>query len=232
MQDPVEIRRLARTELSRIVEIDRTERIDLIFEQRGTELVEPRGDWSSSDWDRDGHGSHSVEAQRHTLEHYTDAGGIALIACSSGQLVGIGVIVPHLHPAMAQLAFLHISQASRASGIGSRLCDDLELMARGVSDFEMVVSATPSETRCASTWVAATSPWPSPSRSSSSSSPATCTCTEALSSTSSCAHAAQASKPTLSRPRTAAMRTERQHRRHVATRRACRARHQYVTHGR
>jgi hypothetical protein len=43
VQKPVEIRRLARTELSRVVEIDRTERIDLIYEQRGTELVERRG---------------------------------------------------------------------------------------------------------------------------------------------------------------------------------------------
>jgi hypothetical protein len=33
---PIEFRRLARVELSRVAEIDRTERIDLIYEQRGT----------------------------------------------------------------------------------------------------------------------------------------------------------------------------------------------------
>ena len=145
MQKPVEFRRLARTELSRVVEIDRTERIELIYEQRGTELVERRGNWSAPAWARDGHGEHSVEAQRHALEHYADAGGIALGAFSGGRLVGIGVIVPHLRPAIAQLAFLHVSEASRAAGIGSRLCDDLELMVRGSGDSEMVVSATPSE---------------------------------------------------------------------------------------
>jgi GNAT superfamily N-acetyltransferase len=142
---PVEIRRLARTELSRVVEIDRTERIDLVYEQRGTELVERRGNWSAPAWDRDGRGEHSVEAQRHALEHYADAGGIALGAFSNGRLVGIGVIVPHLRPAIAQLAFLHVSEAFRAAGIGSRLGDDLELIARGAGDSEMVVSATPSE---------------------------------------------------------------------------------------
>ena len=51
----------------------------------------------------------------------------------------------HVRPAIAQLAFLHVSEAFRAAGIGSRLCDDLELIARGAGDAEMVVSATPSE---------------------------------------------------------------------------------------
>jgi len=145
VQRPVEIRRLARTELSRVAEIDRTERIDLIYEQRGTELVGRQGNWSAPAWDRDGHGEHSVEAQRHALEHYADAGAIALGAFSGGRLVGIGVIVPHLRPALAQLAFLHVSAASRGAGIGSTLCDDLELMVRGVGASETVVSATPSE---------------------------------------------------------------------------------------
>jgi GNAT superfamily N-acetyltransferase len=145
VESSVEIRRLARAELSRVVEIERTERIDLIYEQRGTELVPRRGDWSAPAWDPDGHGEHSVEAQRHALEQYVDAGGIALGAFSGRRLVGIGVVVPHLRPAIAQLAFLHVSAASRAAGIGRRLCDDLELIARGAGDSEMVVSATPSE---------------------------------------------------------------------------------------
>jgi len=55
------------------------------------------------------------------------------------------MIVPHLRPAIAQLAFVHISETFRATGIGSRLCDDLELIARDGDDSEMVVSATPSE---------------------------------------------------------------------------------------
>lgn len=78
MRTPTELKRLARGELSRVAEIDRTERIDLIYEQRGTELEERRGDWSTPAWDPHGHGEHSVEAQRRALEHYVDAGGIAL----------------------------------------------------------------------------------------------------------------------------------------------------------
>ena len=145
VQVPVEIRDLARSELSRVGEIDRTERIEVLFEQHGTELVARRGSWSASAWDPDGHGEHSVDAQRQALMHYADAGGIARGAFSDGRLVGIGVVVPHMRPAIAQLAFLHVSQDFRAAGVGSRLAADLELVARRAGDREIVVSATPSE---------------------------------------------------------------------------------------
>lgn len=145
MGTPIEFKRLARAELSGVAEIDRTERIDLIYEQRGTELQGRRGNFSSPAWDPHGHGEHSVAGQRHALEHYVDAGGIALGAFSKGRLVGIGVVVPHLRPEIAQLAFLHVSAGFRATGIGRRLSDELDLIARDAGDTEIVVSATPSE---------------------------------------------------------------------------------------
>ena len=52
----------------------------------------------------------------HTLEHYVDAGGIALGAFASGRLVGIGVVVPHLRPGIAQLAYLHVERAIACEG--------------------------------------------------------------------------------------------------------------------
>jgi GNAT superfamily N-acetyltransferase len=61
-----------------------------------------------------------------------------------GRLVGIGVVVPHLRPAVAQLAFLHVTQTLRGSGIGSLLSGELEQVAYGAGDSSMVVSATPS----------------------------------------------------------------------------------------
>ena len=141
----IEFRRLQRTELSRVAEIDRRERIDVLYDQHGTQLVARPGDWSAPAWDPDGHGEHSVESQVHALEHYVDAGGIALGALAGGRLVGIGVVVPHLRPTVAQLAFLHVSAPSRAAGIGSRLCEQLEEIARTAGASDMVVSATPSE---------------------------------------------------------------------------------------
>ena len=145
VQPAIESRRLGRTELSRVVEIDRKERIDVIYDQHGTQLVARHGNWSASAWDPDGNGEHSVEAQVHALEYHVDKGGIALGAFASGQLVGIGVVVPHLRPGIAQLAWLHVSAPLRATGIGSRLSEQLEQIARSTGDSDMVVSATPSE---------------------------------------------------------------------------------------
>ena len=145
MQPAVEVRRLGRTELWRVAEIDRGERIDVLYDQHGSQLVARHGDWSAPAWDPDGHGEHSVEAQVNALERYVDTGGIALGAFTSGRLVGIGVVVPHLRPRLAQLAFLHVSAPLRATGVGSRLSEQLEQIARTAGDSDMVVSATPSE---------------------------------------------------------------------------------------
>lgn len=145
MGAPVEIRSLACNELSRVGEIDRTESIDVFFEQHGTELVSHRGTWSAPAWDPDGHGEHSVDAQHQALLRYIDAGGTVRGAFSHGRLVGIGVVVPHIRPAMAQLAYLHVSQEFRSTGIGSRLSVDLELIAQRAGNAEIVVTATPSE---------------------------------------------------------------------------------------
>jgi GNAT superfamily N-acetyltransferase len=141
----VEFRRLGRTELPRVVEIDRSERINVLYDQHGTQLVARHGNWSASAWDTDGHGKHSVAAQVHALQYHVDKGGIALGAFASGRLVGIAVVVPHLRPGIAQLAWLHVSAPWRAMGIGSRLSEHLEQIARTAGDFDIVVSATPSE---------------------------------------------------------------------------------------
>lgn len=98
---PVEIRELTRSELARVGEIDRSERIDVLFEQRGTELVMGRGNLDAPAWDPQGLGEHS--------------------------------------------AYLHVSRSFRSTGIGSRLCADLESIARRAGDTCIVVTATPSE---------------------------------------------------------------------------------------
>jgi hypothetical protein len=44
----VEFRRLGRTELSRVAEIDRRERINMRCDQHGNQLVAWHGNWSAS----------------------------------------------------------------------------------------------------------------------------------------------------------------------------------------
>jgi ribosomal protein S18 acetylase RimI-like enzyme len=145
VEGPLELKRLARAELVRVAEIDRSERIDLIYEQRGTKLLERRGSWSSPAWDPHGDHEHSVAEQRRALEHDVDEGGTVLGAFSEERLVGIGAVVPHLRPELAQLAFLHVSEAFRARGIQRRLSDELDHIGRDAGAVQMVVSATPSE---------------------------------------------------------------------------------------
>ena len=145
VEPAVEVRKLGRTELARVAEIDRRERIDMLYEQHGTQLVARHGNFSASAWNPDGHGEHSVEAQVQALQYHVDKGGIALGAFDSGRLVGIAVVVPHLRPGIAQLAWLHISAPFRATGIGTSLSEQLEQIARTAGDSDMVVSAAPSE---------------------------------------------------------------------------------------
>lgn len=145
MTPPVEIRNLVRSELRRVGEIDRTERIEVLFEQHGTELVPRRGTRDAPAWSPQHGDGHTVDAQRRALLHYADAGGIARGAFSNQRLVGIGVVVPHIRPATAQLAYLHVSNGFRSAGVGSRLSVDLEHIALSAGDTEIIVSATPSE---------------------------------------------------------------------------------------
>lgn len=134
---------LDRTELLRVGEIDRREHIEVLYEQRGTELVARHGSWAAAPWDVDGHGERSVAAKVLELHGYADQGGIAVGALIGEQLVGIGVVVPHLRPTTAQLAFLHVTAPERATGVGRRIAEELEEIARVAGDSEMVVSATP-----------------------------------------------------------------------------------------
>jgi GNAT superfamily N-acetyltransferase len=142
VETTVDLRRLDRGELVRVAEIDRSERIEILYEQDGERLVERHGHWDATAWETEGDGDHSVAAKVLELHGYVDAGGIALGAFVDTRLVGIGVVVPRLEPGIAQLAFLHVSAPWRATGIGGRLVAQLEGIARQAGDEEMVVGDT------------------------------------------------------------------------------------------
>jgi GNAT superfamily N-acetyltransferase len=145
MQSEIEIRMLDRRELPRLAEIDRTERIDALVEQHGPELVTTRGTWNAPAWDPDGDGNHSLAAQLRGLTEEVDRGGLPLGAFHAGSLVGIGVVVPHVRPHVAQLAYLHVTASHRSQGVGRRITERLEQIGRDAGDTQIVVSATPSE---------------------------------------------------------------------------------------
>jgi GNAT superfamily N-acetyltransferase len=139
-----EYRTFERSELPRVREIDRTETIEGRYVQRGVTLELQTGDWSSPSWDLEGTGPHSVAALQAMLDATLERGARAVGAFGGGRLVGIGVLLPHVRPRIAQLVALYVSCAERGRGVGSRICDELEQVAREAKDVEMVVSATPS----------------------------------------------------------------------------------------
>jgi ribosomal protein S18 acetylase RimI-like enzyme len=141
----IELRRLRDDELARVGEIDRTERIDALYVQRGTHLERVEGRFDASRWAAEGHGEHSVAHQHDELRRLAARGASALGAFDGDRLVGIGVVLPHLRPRVAQLAFLHVGAGFRDRGVGGRLVDELERTARDAGDERIVVSATPSE---------------------------------------------------------------------------------------
>ncbi len=140
----MEIRPLETDELDRVGEIDRSEPIAALYVQDGVRLEVREGDRSAPGWDPEGEGEHSVAAQRRWLRHLAGRGAVGLGAFEAGRLVGIGVVVPQLRPGIAQLAYLHVTNGRRARGIGRRLSDDLEQVAREAGAVSIVVSATPS----------------------------------------------------------------------------------------
>jgi GNAT superfamily N-acetyltransferase len=137
-------RRLDVSELPRIGEIDRTETIDALYVQRGSRLGLRAGDFSAPPWRVEGGGEHSVAAQRDAVEKYVRDGAVALGAFDDGRLVGIGLVTPHLRVGIAQLTYLHVSNGYRGQGVGGRLSDELERIARDAGATSIVVSATPS----------------------------------------------------------------------------------------
>ena len=64
---------------------------------------------------------------RRLSSSYVDAGAIALGAFAGERLVGIGVVVLHLRPGVAQLAYLYVTTASReresAAAVGRARAD-------------------------------------------------------------------------------------------------------------
>lgn len=141
---PIRYRPLQPSELNRLGEIDRTERIESIYIQHGATLEESAQPFDVPPWSPTGTHAHSVPDQIGFMEWHVSEGGQAFGAFDGARLVGIGVVRPHLRPGIAQLAYLHISHGYRGRGVGQRLVEEMERVAIEAGDTEMVVSATPS----------------------------------------------------------------------------------------
>jgi GNAT superfamily N-acetyltransferase len=143
MTAPITYRLMDSSELDRLGEIDRTERIDSIYIQNGEALVESFQKFDVPPWLPTGSHPHTVPVQIDFLKQHVSQGASIFGAFAAERLVGIGLVLPHIRPSIAQLTFLHISHDYRGRGAGRRLVAALERVAREAGDTQMVVSATP-----------------------------------------------------------------------------------------
>ncbi len=141
----LECRELGLAELERIREIDRSERIVVLYRVERDELRAVAVDHDVPSFEPTGDGSHSVAAKVRSCERHMRKGARAIGAFAAGTLIGIGLMTPEIHPGLAQLAFLHVSRAHRRAGVAARIFDELLGFARESGARQVYVSSTPSE---------------------------------------------------------------------------------------
>lgn len=139
------IRRMKRSELDRIAEIDRSEHVTTGYVYEDGMLKAERVEWHVPPWPMEGL-EYSVRVQMEHLAPVLEDGGVMLGAFNEKDLlVGFAVLRYGLTERMAQLDALFVSRAYRRQGIASRLTARVAAMALADGAEELYVSATPSE---------------------------------------------------------------------------------------
>jgi predicted N-acetyltransferase YhbS len=129
---------MAISELGRIAEIDRSEHIAAQYRSRGGVLELIDVDLHASRWSERAVQEH-VDAWRTVLER----GGVLFGAFDGDRLVGVAVYDRAFPEEPARLAFLHVTQSHRRSGIGRALTAAVVRSARAEGASRLYVSATP-----------------------------------------------------------------------------------------
>jgi len=138
------VRAMRSDELNKLASIDRSERVETHYLLRDGQLVAEEVDWDVPSFFADGEGDHSLAHQISFCESHLNAGGAMIGAYDEDVLAGIAVWTPNVQPALAQLAYLHVSRAYRRKGIARRLLMAVEQAAREAGAASLYVSATPS----------------------------------------------------------------------------------------
>lgn len=140
----MEIRRLGRTGVELVAQIDRSERIDVEYEVRDGELVErPVTMEDVPSWDPDGDGPHSVAAEIAFCRRVVEGGGVVIAAYDGDEPAGLAIVDPVFEPGLAWLAFLHVGRPHRRRGAATALWQDAVSIAAGAGARAMYVSAVP-----------------------------------------------------------------------------------------
>jgi GNAT superfamily N-acetyltransferase len=136
---------LASDDVGLVALVDRSEHVDVEYEVVDGELTErPVTMADVPPWDAVGDGPHSVTAHVAFCRDCV-ANGAQLLGAfdGDGELLGLAVVDAGFEPALAWLAFLHVSRPHRRRGVASALWAAAEDAARTAGATAMYVSATP-----------------------------------------------------------------------------------------
>ena len=137
----ITIRALTVSELTRIGEIDRSERITQQYRQRGRVLELIEVDIDAPRW-----GEPGETTLEHRIAEWTrlvDAGGVALGAFDRDRLIGFAVYMRASAEVPPYLAVLHVTKPWRRRGVGRELTHEVVRIARAEGVQRLFVSATP-----------------------------------------------------------------------------------------
>jgi GNAT superfamily N-acetyltransferase len=135
------IRAMAASEMARIAEIDRSERITKQYRQRGEMLELIDVDIDAPRWGEPGEAT--VE---HRIDEWTQllrAGGVLLGAFDGDQLIGFAIYMRASPETPANLAVLHVTKPWRRHAVGRELTNEVVHLARAEGAERLYVSATP-----------------------------------------------------------------------------------------
>lgn len=138
----MDIRRLPPSDIGRIAEIDRSERVTVAYAVEDGELAASPVDWNVPNWSQSGSGEHSVQQLVDTWAPLLARGGLLLGAFDGDAMVGLAVVEPEFEPDMTWLALLHVTQAYRRRGVATALWAETERIARNSGSSSIYVSAT------------------------------------------------------------------------------------------
>ena len=131
-------------EVTKIKDIDRSERIRTGYQYINGEFQQISVNWDSPPWSTEGNGEYTVAAQIRFCQGHLKRKGRMYGAFVDSKLVGLGLIQQSIAPQMAQLAFLHVSRTYRQGGVGRQIVEALIAKAKKAGAKSMYVSAAPS----------------------------------------------------------------------------------------
>ncbi|WP_211750057.1 GNAT family N-acetyltransferase [Paenibacillus sp. Marseille-Q4541] len=132
-------------QVHKLKEIDRSEKIDLIYEMNNNELVEVNANHECPNWDE---ALLDEIQERYLLE--LNNGGIAIGAFDGELLIGFGVLAHKFrgeNQDQLQVDLMYVSRNYRRQGIGTRILSELADEARARGAKTLYISST--ETRSA-----------------------------------------------------------------------------------